>query len=253
MFNWFEEGEDEDGKGEEERESLRVPQGGERTQGLYPQGQVLWGSLLQGAQARSEVADSGRSKKQEENKMARQKLNLKGPSSLSLLDGVLGGAAGFGVPYVVDKLLMSESMATTRATNAWITDYHSQLGALAGIGVSIPLYFLRGFAPAIIGVSTAVMYAGFTMLESTLMGETPVVAPATPAALGRIRARQLGAIRAQQLPRGQASALGQLRARAVPQQLPVSGGSSALGAVARELPVTGSGSALGALRARMVG
>jgi hypothetical protein len=174
--------------------------------------------------------------------MARNgKIKLTGRSSVSLVDAALGGLVGFGAPYAAEHIMLGTDYAAS-ADGAWMQQYAKQLAAGAGIVASVPVYFLRGTAPALIGAAGSVMYGGLPLLVGLFMGEeTGNTVESTTTSMGRLRAQQLGRLRALRN-----ASMGQTR------QLPVTGASNAIGAASgggaagRQLPISGSGSALGA-------
>ena len=161
--------------------------------------------------------------------MKMQKIKLSGRSDVTLVDALLGGAAGFGVPFVAEKLIQRSTYA---AEHPWLMDYAGQWSAVAGIVAAVPLYFVRGMAPALIAVSTAVMFGGFRLVEGWIngsdSGDEPVLPDGTTE-LGRLRAAQMGRIRS--LP-GARTRTGAVRVSAGGRSLPVRGSGTTMGRVA---------------------
>jgi hypothetical protein len=125
-------------------------------------------------------------------------LDTSGFSHVSLLDAALGIGTGMLAPMLAEAGL-------SRLSNppAWVTQYQPQLAACAGLAVSVPLYFWRGFAPAVIGGMLSIAYGLNDLIQDYLAaGGASVAGIRASRAMGVIQAspqtrvrKQLGARR----------------------------------------------------------
>lgn len=97
-------------------------------------------------------------------------MDTSGWSHVSLMDAGLGVAAGFAVPIVAETV-----MAKISNLPPWMGSYRPQLAAAVGLAASVPLYFWRGFGPAVIGGMMSIAY-GLADLISDYLGDSSATA-----------------------------------------------------------------------------
>jgi len=116
--------------------------------------------------------------------------DMSGTSRLSLADAGLGAAAGFLVPVITEKLIAEYATTTEFFTNAESGAKNKRLvAAAAGIAVAIPLYYWRGFAPALVAAAIALVYGAGSYVQGWVTG----LGTSSTAAMGRLGAgRQVG-------------------------------------------------------------
>jgi len=124
------------------------------------------------------------------------RIDTTGWSHVSLMDAALGAGVGFGVPVLADHL-----MASMSAPPAWMSEYRPQLAAVSGLAAAIPLYFWRGFGPAVIAGMVSIAY-GLNDLIQDYLAAAPVQGIQASRAMGVLSASPVQAQR--RLPANQA-------------------------------------------------
>lgn len=138
-----------------------------------------------------------------------RRINTSGLSQVSLMDAGVGVGVGLVGPMVVTRLLDSYAPASIEQARPYFTE----IGAVAGVLLAIPLYFWRGMGLATIAAATAIIYGGTHLVGGWLGDVLPATAPVTETATGRLtsggrvgyltagqRRRRVGALMAGQNP-----------------------------------------------------
>lgn len=133
--------------------------------------------------------------------------DMSGTSRLSLADAGLGAAAGFLVPVITEKLISQYA-----GTNEFLADDTNKrmVAAASGLVVAIPLYYWRGFAPALVAAAIALVYGAGSYVADWV---NQLGSSAAPQQMGRLgagrsvgllqqaaRQRQLGALQQARVP-----------------------------------------------------
>lgn len=132
--------------------------------------------------------------------------DMSGTSRLSLADAGLGAAAGFLVPVITNRVIEIYG-----STNEFLADANNRkmVAAAAGLVVAVPLYYWRGFAPALVAAAIALVYGASSYVTDWVtqiggpgeMGQGRLGAGHSVGLLQQAaRQRQLGALQQARVP-----------------------------------------------------